>query len=82
MRLTSDVEIEPLAIMAREYVALVEGDLGGPDGMGRYVHERYGVSHRMMYQMQVKYGVKETSDAIDAAFNKRKAHAKATPVQG
>ena len=72
MRLTSDVEIEPLAIMAREYVALVEGDLGGPDGMGRYVHERYGVSHHMMYLMQVKYGVKETSDAIDAAFNKRK----------
>lgn len=72
MRLTSDVEVEPLAIMARQYVALVEGDLGGPDGLGAYKHERYGVSHRMMYLMQVKYGAKETSDAIDEAFNARK----------
>ena len=82
MRMRSDVELEPLAIMAREYVALVEGDLGGPNGLEQYVHDLYGVSHRMMWLMQVKYGVKETSDAIDVAFNARKAHAKAAPVQG
>lgn len=68
-------EPEPLAIMAKEYVALVEGDLGGPNGLGQYVHERYGVSHNMLYLMQTRFGTKEASDAIDAAFNARKLNA-------
>ena len=71
------LKLEPLADMAKQYVALVEGDLGGTDGLGQYVHEVYGLSHHMLFLMQVAYGAKETSGAIDAAFNARKAHGQA-----
>jgi hypothetical protein len=82
MRTPPNVKLETLDIMAREYVALVEGDLGGPDGLEQYVHDLYGVSHNMLHIMQVHYGEAETSDAIDKVFNERKAHAKSPPVQG
>lgn len=66
------LKLEPLADMAKQYVALVEGDLGGPDGLGQYVHEVYGVSHHMLFLMQVAYGAKQASDAVDKAFYERK----------
>lgn len=68
-RRPSNVEMEPLAIMASQYVALVSD--GQPDGLGQFVHETYGVSHHMLYLMQVRYGAAQVSDAIDAAFKDR-----------
>jgi hypothetical protein len=58
--------IEPLADMAKEYVRMLEEDQ--PDGLGQWVHSRYGVSHNMLYLMQRNYGPKEASAAIDQAF--------------
>ncbi len=66
----TDVELEPLADMAKQYVELVSD--GEPNGWGQYVHEKYGLSHHMLYLMQVRFGAGEVSDAVDKAFKKRR----------
>lgn len=61
----------PLADMAREYYDVLEGQA---DGLGRFVHPTYGVSHNMLYLMQINYGVGPTATALDLEWASRKGN--------
>lgn len=54
--------------MASEYVACLDSQ---PNGWGQHIHRRFGQSHYILRYMNVKFGAKETQDAITLEFKHR-----------